>query len=213
MRNTTVVIDYGIGNLLSVCRALEYCGSEYQIAEKGDEVEGASRIILPGVGAFSDGMNGLKDRGFIPYLRTHAEENKPLLGICLGMQMLLERSYEFGEWQGLGIIEGEVRPVPRQAAGGVIHKIPHIGWNELLETNTGEWEASLLKDTPKGSAFYFVHSFMAVTLNSENCLAYCDYGGVEICAVVRKGNVYGVQFHPEKSGKMGLHLIQRFLEL
>lgn len=211
MTQKVVIIDYGAGNLLNVVRAFEHCEAEVSIAETADAIDGASRLVLPGVGAFSDSMQELKNRDMIEAILSYAKSGKPLLGICLGMQMLLDTSEEFGNWDGLALIPGKVIGIPKTGMDGKSHKIPHIGWNQLISELEECWERTVLDSITKGSSVYFVHSFMAVPTHEEHRLADCDYDGRQVCAVVQRENIIGCQFHPEKSGPTGLQIIRNFL--
>lgn len=209
---TVTVVDYGAGNLFSVRRALEKSGAEVAFASTADAIARAERLVLPGVGAFQDGMNGLRERQLIDALRAFARSGRPMLGICLGMQMLLSTSEEFGEHQGLGIIEGRVRAIPLTAADGTLHKIPYIGWNRLeLPVDGSEWSGSILADLNPGAAVYLLHSYTGVPEDARHRLADCHYDGRLISAAIRAGNVYGCQFHPEKSGAVGLRILASFV--
>lgn len=211
---TVSVVDYGVGNLLSVAQAFERLGAVVEFVSTPAEIMNAERLVLPGVGAFRDGMAGLRQRGLVDPLRRYAETGRPFLGICLGMQLMLAVSEEFGETEGLGLIEGRVVPVPKTRADGTPHKVPHIGWNELLTADGRDaWTNSLLSDLPDQRDVYFVHSFMARPDDDANVLAVCDYHGQKVTAALRKGHLMGCQFHPEKSGPTGLHILKRFLEL
>lgn len=206
------IIDYGVGNLLSVARAFNYFGAEVNFVQNPEEILTADRLILPGVGAFSDGMKGLQETGLVDSLKEFTRSGKPFMGICLGMQMMLTQSFEFGTHPGLDMIEGEVLPIPKEGVDGKPHKIPHIGWNELKTTSEGApWENTILKGLDEKSSVYFVHSFMVVSKNPSQHLAETLYNGHPICAVIQNENVYGCQFHPEKSGKTGLKIIENFL--
>lgn len=208
------VVDYGMGNLLSVSRALEHCGAEVLLASDPNLITKAERLILPGVGAFADGMAGLRERGLIEPIRTFAGSGHPFLGICLGMQMMLETSEEFGGHEGLGLIAGKVVAIPLTNVDGRPHKIPHIGWDELvLPFQEISWAGTILADIEPGTTAYFVHSFTAVPSNLELRLADCNYNGRLISAVIRSEMLYGCQFHPEKSGETGLNILRRFIEL
>lgn len=208
------VVDYGAGNLFSVRRALEKCGATVAFAETAGQIAQAQRLLLPGVGAFQDGMDGLRQRGLLEPIREFARSGRPMLGICLGMQMLLSRSEEFGEHEGLGIIPGRVVAIPNTTASGEPHKIPHIGWNQLEVPEGGsEWSGSILEDLPQGAAVYLVHSYTAVPDQAQHRLADCEYDGRVISAAIRAGNVYGCQFHPEKSGAVGLHVLSKFVRM
>jgi len=213
MSNKVTIIDYGVGNLLNVVRAFEHCGADVTIAESMNQVANAEHLVLPGVGAFSNGMKELEARGLIDPLMRHVVSGKPLLGICLGMQMLLDESEEFGSWPGLGLIHGKVVEIPDTGTDGQPHKIPHIGWNELLKPKARKWEGSVLGSVNDKSTVYFVHSYMAVPESEEHYLAGCDYDGRRICAAVQRDNVVGCQFHPEKSGEVGLNIISEFLRI
>ena len=205
------VIDYGMGNLHSVCRALEHVGAEPVLTDSPEDARAAQHLVLPGVGAFKDGMAELAKRGFVEALRDYSKTGRPLLGICLGMQMLFEESEEFGRHEGLALMPGAVRAIPPAGADGKPHKIPHVGWRAVQPAWPGAWSDSLFTGTPEGSEFYFVHSFTAMPAHEKDRLADADYDGCTISAAVRRGNVYGFQFHPEKSGPAGLALLERFV--
>lgn len=213
MNHNVVIIDYGVGNIFSVCRAFEHCGAEACLTDSTDVILDAERLVLPGVGAFADGMAGLRTRGLIDPIKQYAATGRPFLGICLGMQMLMDSSEEFGQQEGLGLIPGRVVAIPSTGVDGTPHKIPHIGWNELLVPGAVTWNGTIFEYTSPGSPVYFVHSFGAVPQYEENRLADCNYNGRTICAAVRSGSIYGCQFHPEKSGKVGLEIIKSFLNL
>ena len=195
------VVDYGAGNLFSVLNALEYLKIPAKLTAEKTELQQADAIILPGVGAFPDAMRMLNATGLTELLREEAQK-KPLLGICLGMQMLFEKSYEFQETEGLGLIPGCVQLID---GGGL--KIPHMGWNDLTVLNP----CAMTENMPKGAYVYFVHSFRADT-GDENISCYTIYNE-RIPALVHRGYVYGAQFHPEKSGAAGLELLKNFARL
>lgn len=205
------VVDYGIGNLYSVGRALEHCGAIVTFAQDAAAVTAATRLVLPGVGAFSDGMKGLRERGLADAIRQYAASGRPLLGICLGMQMLASVSEEFGEHAGLDIIPGRVVPVPGSTSGGQPQKTPHIGWNTLQPAPGARWTDTPLAETPPGTAVYLVHSFHVRPENPAHLLAVCDYGGHAITAAIGRGAILGCQFHPEKSGPAGLKVLAGFV--
>ncbi|HAT1856302.1 imidazole glycerol phosphate synthase subunit HisH [Legionella pneumophila] len=208
------IVDYGVGNLLSVARAFQYFDASVNLVSTPEEIMSADRLVLPGVGAFEDGMKGLTTLNFIEPIKQFARSGKPFLGICLGMQMMLSKSTEFGQHEGLGLIAGEVVSVPSHGVDGQLHKIPHIGWNELVATSEGEdWCHTILKNIPLNSSVYFVHSFMAMPSNPKKRLADTLYDGQAISAVIKDENMYGCQFHPEKSGEVGLSIIQQFLQI
>jgi len=209
-----VIVDYGLGNLFSVRKAFEHCGASVVVSSNPEVVQRAQRLVLPGVGAFRDGMAGLRERGLIEPVLAVARADRPLLGICLGMQMLMTRSEEFGDHEGLGIVPGSVLAIPRTDVEGSPLRIPHIGWSPLVPPAPAvDWSGSILETTPTGTAVYLVHSFTAWPEHESHRLADCWYGGRRISAAIRLGNVYGCQFHPEKSGAAGLAIIRRFLSL
>jgi glutamine amidotransferase len=208
------VIDYGVGNLLSVKRGLEYCGAKVNVTNDKDLIMSASRVVLPGVGAFSNAMDGLRNTGLDKTVHDIVKEGIPLLGICLGMQMLLDESEEFGLSKGLGLIPGRVVPIPSLTIDNKSQKIPHIGWNSLVPSKGKKsWDGTLLNDIKPGDSVYFVHSFMSNTVEPEHRIANCLYGGIKIPAVIGKGRTVGCQFHPEKSGEIGLKILHQFFLL
>lgn len=214
MSAVVTVVDYGIGNLFSVARALEKCGAQVVLSDKPDEIARAERLVLPGVGAFYQGMQGLRERGLIEPVHTFAGSDRPMLGICLGMQMLFASSAEFGEHQGLGLIEGQIIPIAPKDESGQAMKVPHIGWSPLVRPpGRASWEGSVLAGLAPGAHAYFVHSFTANPTHEADRLADAHYGSARISAAVQRDNIFGCQFHPEKSAGAGLRIIQAFLEL
>ena len=214
MKPIVTVIDYGMGNLFSVSKAFEYCGAETVITDSPLVIDKAQKLVLPGVGAFVDGMNNLHKRNLIEAIKKFALSERPLLGICLGMQMLLEMSEEFGTHEGLGLIPGKVVAIPGTDLNGLRHKIPHVGWNQLSRpAHLDNWEGTILSSIEPQTAVYFVHSFAAQPLYKDHYLAECSYNGHIICATIQSNFLSGCQFHPEKSGEMGLRIIKNFLEL
>jgi len=205
------VIDYGVGNMLSVQRGLERCGARVILTADPERILAAKRVVLPGVGAFANAMQALERKGLLAVIREIVRCQIPLLGICLGMQLLLEESEEFGVTAGLGLIPGRVIPIPSVAVNGEPLKTPHIGWNELIPRSPSSWKGSCLEGHRADEAMYFVHSFMAVPSDPTLRLADCSYGGHQIAAVINQKNITGCQFHPEKSGKCGLAFLHRFL--
>ena len=206
------IIDYGVGNLLSVKRGFEYCGATVNVTANPDEIYNAARVVLPGVGAFSSAMAQLCQRGLDTVVKEVASRGTPLLGICLGMQMLLSKSLEFGVTQGLGLIDGEVIPIPSLDIKGQPQKTPQIGWNPLVPPLETDWQETILQDVKLGESVYFVHSFMANPVDPSHRVADYIYGGNLITAAIHKDNIYGCQFHPEKSGRVGLKILKRFCE-
>jgi glutamine amidotransferase len=197
------VLDYGMGNLRSVQKALERVGAEVEVTRDPERVRAAAGLVLPGVGAFPTAMDAVRELGFDGLLRDHVAAGKPALGICLGMQLLFDSSAEHGGADGLGLLEGEV--VGLDAPG---LKVPHIGWNEVAWTNG----TPLAEGLANPAAFYHVHSFAPQPARREDVLGWSAYG-TEFASVVGRGNVFGVQFHPEKSGPDGLALLRNFVRL
>ena len=202
------IIDYGAGNLTSVSNALNYIGAENRISADRDEILAADRILLPGVGAFGDAMDQMKKHGLVNTVYDAVASGKPFMGICLGMQLLFEKSYEYGEYAGLGLIPGVVRPIAPMIGEGL--KVPHIGWNGLHFPKEKE-KSPIFADLAENDCVYFVHSFAAVDC-TDYVTATAEYGA-ELTAAVAKGNVYGCQFHPEKSGEVGLKILKAFCNL
>lgn len=199
------IIDYGVGNLFSLKSSLRAIGIDADYTGNPAEIRKADKLILPGVGAFRDAREALRSTGLDRVVQEEAGKGKPLMGICLGMQMLFDRSYEYGEYEGLGLIPGEIVPMDGRIPKDL--PIPHIGWNELMMKQP----SPLMKNTANGDYVYFVHSYYAET-PAEYVIATTDYG-VEMTAAVQKDNVYGCQFHPEKSSEVGLSILKAFCEL
>ena len=198
------VLDYGVGNLFSLKSSFSVIGAEAMVTADPAVIRKADRLILPGVGAFADAAEKLRRSGLDRVLKEEAAKGKPLMGICLGMQLLFERSFEYGEHEGLGLLRGEIRPIAEQIPQGL--KIPQMGWNGLIIKR----ESPLLRYTREGDFVYFVHSYSAVGCD-DSLLAVTEYGA-ELTACVGKGNVFGCQFHPEKSGNVGLNILRAFCE-
>ena len=202
------IVDYGVGNLFSLQSSLAYIHEDAVITGDADELERAERIILPGVGAFGDAAAKLSVTGLDTTAKALANQGKPLLGICLGMQLLFDRSSEYGETNGLSLIKGDVCPIKPVIPGD--YKVPHIGWNALHFSAAGKTDP-IFKYIHNGDFVYFVHSFAAMDCE-ESLLASADYG-TELTAAVRSGSVWGMQFHPEKSGEVGLKILKAFCEI
>ena len=200
------IIDYGVGNLFSLCSSLRALGAEAEVTRDVEKIRGADRIILPGVGAFGDARAKLDATGLVPVLLEEAQR-KPLLGICLGMQLLFDRSMEYGEHPGLGLIPGQVACLADDLEDKTL-KVPHMGWNSLHIVR----DDPLFKYFRDGEYVYYVHSFYAKDC-LPSTLGTSDYGNVAVTGVVCSGKVYGTQFHPEKSGDAGLRLLKAFTEL
>ena len=202
------IVDYGVGNLFSIKSSLRFLGANAAVTGDASVIGSAERVILPGVGAFADAAEKLRASGLDRAVRDAAKLGKPLLGICLGMQLLFDKSYEYGEHDGLGLIPGHV--VPMEGVVPADHKIPQIGWNGLIFPE-GRPKSELFRYIDPGDHVYFVHSYYAADCD-EHVIAYTEYGA-PITAAVQRGNVYGTQFHPEKSGQVGLGILRAFCEL
>lgn len=198
------IIDYGVGNLFSLRSSLRMIGAEAEVTSEPAVLAEADRLILPGVGAFGDAMKKLRDSGLDRVILEEAGKGKPVMGICLGMQMLFEKSYEYGEHEGLGLLRGSVIPMEGRIPSEL--KIPHIGWNALRLTRKSRG----LRYVQEGECVYFVHSFYATDCE-DSLIATAEYGA-ELTAAVEKDNVFGCQFHPEKSGDVGLRILRGFCE-
>lgn len=196
-----VIIDYGMGNLASVERAFERLGVDVKISSRTEDLRNAKSLILPGVGAFRDAIKLLDESGLSTVIKEEVSKGKYLIGICLGMQLLYEKGYEYGEYEGLGLIKGDIEFLD------VNLKVPHMGWNNLKFNK----QDPILKYIKEDEYVYFVHSYYAVSDNSE-LVAYSDYEK-KVPAIVRKNNVYGIQFHPEKSGETGQNILKAYKEI
>ena len=204
------VIDYGVGNLFSLLSSLNYVGLDTKLTNDIEEIKNAKGIILPGVGAFRDAIGNLEKYGLKETLISEAKKGKPFLGICLGMQMLFEKSYEYGEYEGLGLINGTVEEIKKYIPENSDLKIPHMGWNSLI-INERFKDDKILKDVDNNEYVYYVHSYFAKT-DMKNIVTYSEYG-IKIPGIVKNENVYGMQFHPEKSGDTGLKLLKNWGKL
>ncbi len=214
-----VVVDYGRGNIRSITRALAHVGAEAVVTADPADVAGAERVLLPGVGAFGDCMDGLKSRGLVDPIRHFCRSGKPFLGICVGMQLLMDEGHEFGRHEGLGIVKGKTVKLP-EMMGETRVKVPHIGWSRLepgapcpkgLSGAEGPgWADGPLAGLPEGGQVYFVHSYAAEPAEPADRLATTPFAGTRFCSALRKNNVLGFQFHPEKSGPAGLDILRRW---
>lgn len=200
----TAIIDYGVGNLFSLVSSFKKIGEPAVITSDAEVIRNADRVILPGVGAFCDAAKKLSESGLVPVLKEQIEKGKPVMGICLGMQLLFEKSYEYGEYEGLGLLKGSIVPMSEKISD---LKIPHMGWNALQFRR----EHPLFKYIKEGDCVYFVHSFYAADCE-DSVIATVEYG-IDITAAAAKGNVMGCQFHPEKSGNVGLSILKAFCEM
>ncbi len=200
------IVDYGVGNLFSLASSFRAVGAEVTVTADPDVIRAADRIILPGVGAFGDAADKLRDSGLDQVVIEQAQAGKPLLGICLGMQLLFDKSFEYGEHAGLGLIPGEIRPIADVIPADL--KIPQIGWNAL---HFGKKKSQLFRYLKEGDFVYFVHSYYGANC-AASVIATTEYGA-ELTAAVGRGNVFGCQFHPEKSGAVGLNILRAFCEM
>jgi imidazole glycerol-phosphate synthase subunit HisH len=204
--NKTIIVDFESGNLFSVHQACASMGLEPVISSSAEDLADAAGVILPGVGAFADAMKNLQNSGMTEALHLYIKSGRPFLGICLGLQLLLEESEEFGSSKGLGMIRGAVRKF--QFSEQV--KVPHVGWSALRKPEHADWNASYFSGLQPGDEMYFVHSFYAAPSDAKDVFATAEYGGKSFCAAIRKNNIFATQFHPEKSGKKGLKIIEAF---
>jgi glutamine amidotransferase len=214
VKNETVaIIDYGVGNLFSVHKAFSKIGVNSFITSNPQEIANSSKVVLPGVGAFKNGMSKLIEADLLNIVKDVANSGKPLLGICLGAQMLLESSKEFGDTLGLGLIRGKVTEIPKLSNSGERIRVPNIGWNNLCyPRGSSSIKGTILDSIPETSMTYFVHSFMMTPDDPDNRLADIDYEGIRISAAIKSGNISGTQFHPEKSGTIGLQILRNFCD-
>jgi glutamine amidotransferase len=203
-----VILDYGLGNVESISNAFEFNGEKAVLSRDVTKISDADGLVLPGVGAFSHGMMNLKKYNLISEIKDFVNSGKPLLGICLGMQMLLEESEEFGITEGLGLVKGRVIKIPI----GKSNKLPHISWNGVYKKKIN-WENTILNNIQDSSDMYFVHSFIAELEDENEVLSTTSYSGIEFCSSLKKENVYGCQFHPEKSSISGLSIIENFIKI
>jgi len=203
------VVDYGLGNLFNVKLALESLGASVKVTSDGAEILRAGMVVLPGVGAFGEGMRNLRDRGLVEPLREVASSGRPMLGICLGMQLFMTESEEHGLHQGLNLIEGRVVRFDDCRDSTPKYKVPHVGWNSLSVTPKS---GSHLADLPSDPHVYFVHSYYVVPKDGALASATTTYGGQPFCSAIKAGNVQGCQFHPERSGHVGLQILGSFLK-
>lgn len=205
------VVDYGLGNVKSITNGFRKLGVESILTRDPSIIKSASACVLPGVGAFAYGMKMLRQYKLDTTLRSFAESGKPLLGICLGMQLLFEESDEFSVTQGLGLIPGRVEYLGNLSSETML--LPHVCWNEIQEPQAGRWKHTMLENAAPKACTYFVHSFATRPENPEHILATTQYEGIEFCSAIQHKNITGVQFHPEKSGPAGLAILKQFVEL
>ena len=204
------IIDYEIGNVKSIINAFRKIGIEPLLTNNREIILNSDGLILPGVGAFAHGMKNLQKYGLQKIIYDFVDTNKPFMGICLGMQMLMEESEEFGITKGLGLIEGKVIKLPTQNSN--YEKLPHVSWNEIIKYDI-TWQNTIFHGIPEQSDMYFVHSFVSAPLDEKNILSVTEYSDYKFCSAIKKNNIYGCQFHPEKSGEIGLKIMQNFVNL
>jgi glutamine amidotransferase len=206
-----VIIDYSIGNVKSMYNAFYSLGISPDITSNKQKILDADAVVLPGVGAFRKGMENLNNSDLSNVIKDYVKKGNPFLGVCLGMQMLLEESEEFGLSEGLGLIKGKVIKLPVNSNSKEM--LPHVSWNELKESKVGRWENTILANVPQNTNVYFVHSYIAVPLYESDVLSTTNYAGVDFCSTIQHENIYGTQFHPEKSSSMGLKILKNFVNL
>ena len=211
MNKKIIIVDYGLGNLFSINEACKYLGYSTVISSDPKKILGASNLILPGIGSFEVAMKQLNKLELIETITDYVKTGKPIMGVCLGMQLLFEKSTEFGLHKGLGFIKGQVIRFPDVINNNNI-RIPHTGWNKIYKREI-DWNNTPLENTNNESFMYFIHSFYAQPYLKENILTYTTYSGFEFCSSVKKDNIIGFQFHPEKSGKDGLLIYDNFLKM
>lgn len=212
MSKKVVIIDYQLGNLFSVKQACDYLGYKTEISSEPEKLRHADYAILPGVGAFNDAMKNLNDFGLTAGISDYVKKGKPLMGVCLGLQLLLSNSEEFGNTIGLNLIPGVVKKFPIQTINQRIYKVPQIQWNTISEPVAGRWSNTPLSFCKTGDFMYFVHSFYAVPYHSEHIASVTAYGDLQYCSAVMKDNVFATQFHPEKSGLYGVNIYKAWFE-
>jgi glutamine amidotransferase len=205
------IIDYGCGNILNLVRALKFLGYETKITHEKEAIISSSHVILPGVGSFKTAMQQIKKYDLKNTISEYANSKKPLLGICLGMQILLTKGNEFGSHKGLGLIEGEVIKISNKKNSEI--KIPHMGWNEIYPRDKEQWKSKILRNIPEGKNFYFVHSYICSAKNPNSIIAVSNYCNIKIPAIISTDNIFGCQFHPEKSSNNGLGILKNFCEI
>lgn len=214
MIKKVTVADYGLGNLFSISRALSHIGAEPVITDDPEKIAQAGRLILPGVGAFGEGMHNLSSKNLIEPVRMMAASGRPMLGICLGMQLMMSEGEELGHHEGLDLIQGAVVRFPSPSTEGPHYKIPHVGWNSIYRPGHIEtWQGTILEGITDGDSVYFVHSYLVVPDDESHTLAETTYGGLTYCSVIRNENIMGCQFHPEKSGETGLKILNNFISI
>ncbi|MEI6079333.1 MAG: imidazole glycerol phosphate synthase subunit HisH [bacterium] len=207
------VVDYKVGNLYNLCRALRHVGLDPVISSDKKEIMSADALILPGVGAFGEAMDNLHKMDLVGPIKNYVSMGKPFIGVCLGMQLLFTESHEFSVCKGLNILEGSVLRFPNVNDKGLKVKVPQISWNNIYKKDESKWQNSPLKDTNNGAYVYFVHSYYVKPDKEDVILSETVYEGVKYCSSIMKDNIYAFQFHPERSGLTGLKIINNFKEI
>jgi imidazole glycerol-phosphate synthase subunit HisH len=205
------IVDYALGNLFSIAHACEHVGLQSIITSSKEDILRANAVLLPGMGAYGDAMQTLHKLDLVSVLRDYAASGRPLIGICLGIQLLLSESYEFGKHKGLGIIEGAVIPLDHPSEGERKLKTPQVGWNQIHASRS--WKDTPLENISENEYMYFVHSFVPQPLDVNMVLATTNYGGIEFCSSLQHNNIFACLFHPERSGKQGLKVYKKLKEL
>jgi glutamine amidotransferase len=214
MTKKVVIVDYGLSNLLSITRAFEHIGVETEVTDDPKKLATADRIVLPGVGAFPLGITELKKRGFFDEIKNVlAKKQTPIIGICLGMQMMLTKGFEIEETEGLNLVEGEIIKLPSINTDGSKNKVPHVAWSQIQMPAGRSWDKTILEYNQEHQYMYFVHSYYANTFNKVDVLAETKFGDITFTSAFQKDNIFGTQFHPEKSGENGLRILKAFIEL
>lgn len=213
MKTSVTIVDYEVGNLFGLRGAMSCLGAETVMADNVEAILSADRLLLPGVGAFGNSIDGVREKGFDEAIGQFVNTGRPLLGICLGMQLLFSESEEFGHHKGLGLVPGRVTAIASAGVDGTPHCIPHVGWSAIMPPSEARWEGTIFEESEVGVDVYFAHSFTGHPEQSRHCLALADYNGHTITAAVQAENVMGCQFHPEKSGPIGLTIINAFLNI
>lgn len=208
MKSKVAIVDYGLGNLFSINQACEHVGLDSSITSDHDTIRNADAVILPGVGAFGDAMNSLRQDNLVELLLESVKQGKPFMGICLGMQLLFDESSEFGDHKGLGLITGKIKRFPELDENGKKNRVPQIQWNRIYPNTAEIWDDSPLRNVEDGAYMHFVHSYYAEPEDSSHILSYSEYGGIRYASSVKKDNIIGIQFHPEKSAELGIRIYQ-----
>ena len=206
------IIDFGMGNLFSVKNACEYVGLDAHITQDPKVVQSATGVLLPGVGAFGDAIRVLEKCGMIEAILKSIDQGKPFMGICLGLQLLFEESEEFGHHQGLGILKGTVCKFDKPREGSRQLKIPQVQWNKIEPVSSNNWESTPLSGVPFNSYMYFIHSYRVIPSQPDSVLSETEYGNIRFCSSVQKGSLFACQFHPERSGTLGLQIYKSFAQ-